>query len=77
LDSNALVCDCEMVWLVKMLKDQMKDTQTAAICQQPQDMQGKSLSLMTDTDFHCREYQKKFIFLQTACRILWSHLHHK
>lgn len=56
LDSNALVCDCEMVWLVKMLKEQMKDTQTAAICQQPQDMQGKSLAMMTDLDFHCRKF---------------------
>jgi hypothetical protein len=44
-----------MVWLVKMLKEQMKDTQAAAICQQPQDMQGKSLAMMTDQDFHCRK----------------------
>jgi peroxidase len=56
LDSNALVCDCELVWLVQMLKEQMKDTQTAASCQQPQDMQGKSLALMTDQDFHCRKH---------------------
>ncbi|XP_059477617.1 peroxidasin isoform X1 [Neocloeon triangulifer] len=59
LDSNALVCDCEMVWLVKMLKEQMKDTQTAAHCQQPVDMQGKSLTLMTDDDFHCRKPEIK------------------
>jgi hypothetical protein len=52
-----------MVWLVKMLKEQMKDTQTAAICQQPQDMQGKSLATMTDQDFHCRKFDTIYSFI--------------
>ncbi|CAB3373221.1 Hypothetical predicted protein [Cloeon dipterum] len=59
LDSNALVCDCEMAWLVKLLKEEMKDTYTAGHCQLPVDMQGKSLTMMTDKDFHCRKPEIK------------------
>jgi hypothetical protein len=58
LDSNALVCDCEMVWLVQMLQDKLKGTQAAATCQYPIAMQGKSLTAMTETDFHCGEYHR-------------------
>jgi peroxidase len=56
LDSNALVCDCEMMWLVQMLKDKLRGTQAAATCQYPVTMQGKSLTAMTETDFHCSRY---------------------
>ena len=56
LDSNALVCDCEMMWLVQMLQDKLKGTQAAATCQYPIAMKGKSLTSMTETDFHCSEY---------------------
>jgi hypothetical protein len=56
LDSNALVCDCEMMWLVQMLQDQLKGTQAAATCQYPIAMKGKSLTSMTETDFHCSKY---------------------
>lgn len=56
MDSNALVCDCEMMWLVQMLKDKLKGTQAAATCQYPIAMKGKSLTSMTETDFHCSEY---------------------
>ena len=58
LDSNALVCDCEMVWLVQTLQDKLKGTQAAATCQYPIAMQGKSLTAMTETDFHCSEYHR-------------------
>nr|CAD7198875.1 unnamed protein product [Timema douglasi] len=55
LDSNALVCDCEMVWLVKMLQAKQKTTQAAATCQYPIAMQGKSLASMSEHDFHCKK----------------------
>jgi hypothetical protein len=67
LDSNALVCDCEMMWLVQMLQDKLKDTQAAATCQYPIAMKGKSLTSMTETDFHCSEYHK-YRVIKNDCR---------
>ncbi|XP_021933009.1 peroxidasin isoform X5 [Zootermopsis nevadensis] len=55
LDSNALICDCEMMWLVQMLQEKLRGTQAAATCQYPVVMQGKSLTAMTETDFHCKK----------------------
>ncbi|KAK6627574.1 hypothetical protein RUM44_010052 [Polyplax serrata] len=55
LDSNALVCDCRMLWLVHHLKDKMSSTQTSAMCTYPAAMQGKDLITMSDEDFHCRK----------------------
>ncbi|KAG8038033.1 hypothetical protein G9C98_006358 [Cotesia typhae] len=52
LDSNDLVCDCDLLWLVERLRD--KPTEMAAICQSPEEMQGKSLTTMTIHDFHCK-----------------------
>lgn len=51
LDSNALVCDCQMFWLAKMLNDSA--IQAAANCDAPQDMYGKPLKGMSAHDFHC------------------------
>jgi hypothetical protein len=45
-----------MMWLVQMLQDKLKGTQAAATCQYPIAMKGKSLTAMTETDFHCSEY---------------------
>jgi hypothetical protein len=45
-----------MMWLVQMLQDKLRGTQAAAICQYPVAMQGKSLTAMTETDFHCSTY---------------------
>lgn len=60
LDSNALICDCEMLWLVQMLQHRLRETQAAATCQYPVAMQGKALSSMSASDFHCSE---SFFFL--------------
>ncbi|KYM94403.1 Peroxidasin [Cyphomyrmex costatus] len=51
LDSNALICDCNLVWLVERLQD--KPTEMAAICQSPHEMKGRSLTTMLPEDFHC------------------------
>jgi hypothetical protein len=45
-----------MMWLVQMLQDKLKGTEAAATCQYPIAMKGKSLTSMTETDFHCSEY---------------------
>ncbi|KAK5642959.1 hypothetical protein RI129_009126 [Pyrocoelia pectoralis] len=51
LDSNALVCDCKLVWLVGMIKE--KQMHIAASCQHPHEMYGKPLKGMKIKDFHC------------------------
>jgi len=53
LDSNALVCDCEMMWLSDMLKD--GHLQAAVTCDQPSSMAGKQFSQVIN-DIKCREY---------------------
>lgn len=53
LDSNALVCDCQMMWLSKMLQDKQDSSQFTATCQFPSNMEGKSLAQMNEKDLHC------------------------
>lgn len=54
LDSNALVCDCRLMWLAQMVKEKQHTTQVAATCHFPSDLQGKSLTSLTDSEFQCR-----------------------
>lgn len=51
LDSNALVCDCKLAWLVGMITE--KQIHVAASCQHPHEMYGKTLKGMKTKDFHC------------------------
>ena len=52
LDSNSLICDCEIMWLAEMLKEN-HSTQTAAICEYPKNLQGKPLTTLKNEDFRC------------------------
>ncbi|XP_043287207.1 peroxidasin isoform X2 [Venturia canescens] len=52
LDSNALVCDCDLVWLVERLREK-PPRETTAVCESPPEMRGRSLDAMTSFDFHC------------------------
>ncbi|XP_021965343.1 peroxidasin homolog isoform X1 [Folsomia candida] len=55
LDGNALVCDCGMMSFAQMLASH-KETIAAAICEQPFDMKGKSVLMLTGSmENHCRE----------------------
>ncbi|KAG0723195.1 Peroxidasin [Chionoecetes opilio] len=54
LDSNALVCDCRLMWLAQMVKEKQHTTQVAATCHFPSDLQGKSLTSLNDSEFQCR-----------------------
>ncbi|XP_045133366.1 peroxidasin-like isoform X1 [Portunus trituberculatus] len=54
LDSNALVCDCRLMWLAQMVKEKQHTTQVAATCHFPSELQGKSLTSLTDSEFQCR-----------------------
>jgi len=59
LDSNLLTCDCDILWLVNVLKKSHnsgeESGQFTATCQFPIEMSGKSLMEMTEDDFHCSE----------------------
>lgn len=55
LDSNALVCDCKMLWLANMLKEQgMKNT--VASCKYPKVLQGKSIISLSQSELKCSEF---------------------
>jgi len=56
LDSNAFVCDCQMMWLAQALKDKGQ-TQAAATCQAPANVQGKVLTSLSNEELHCRPPQ--------------------
>ncbi|CAG9770577.1 unnamed protein product [Ceutorhynchus assimilis] len=53
LDHNALVCDCKLAWLSKMLSKSHSVLQASASCAQPTEMTGKSLIGMEHKHFHC------------------------
>lgn len=52
LDSNALVCDCKLAWLTKMIKE--SQFHVAANCKYPAEMYGKPLKGVKMSDFHCK-----------------------
>ncbi|XP_075032781.1 peroxidasin homolog [Mixophyes fleayi] len=55
LDSNPFFCDCELVWLVDLLRKltERSSTQTAATCEHPIHLRGKSVSLLSADQFNC------------------------
>ncbi|KPI96140.1 Peroxidasin [Papilio xuthus] len=54
LDSNALICDCSMLWFVRMLGGH-SDMEIAATCYEPATVTGTSLSAMKEDDFNCQK----------------------
>ncbi|OPJ84914.1 peroxidasin [Patagioenas fasciata monilis] len=55
LDSNALLCDCDLMWLAELLKKyaEQGSIQTAATCEAPRDLHGRSIVTLTAQDFNC------------------------
>uniref|UniRef100_A0A674HZE2 Ig-like domain-containing protein n=1 Tax=Terrapene triunguis TaxID=2587831 RepID=A0A674HZE2_9SAUR len=55
LDSNALLCDCDLMWLAKLLKkySEQGNIQTAATCENPRELQGRSITTLTTQEFNC------------------------
>lgn len=54
LDSNALICDCTMLWFVRMMAEH-SDMKIVATCYGPEPMTGVSLATMKEHNFHCRK----------------------
>jgi len=57
LDSNALHCDCEILWLADLLKTyaQSGNAQAAATCEYPRRIQGRSVATITPEELDCGE----------------------
>ncbi|XP_033097959.1 peroxidasin homolog [Anneissia japonica] len=57
LDSNRLVCDCKLMWLVQMLQEAGRygHTQSAAVCEHPKDLRGKNLISLTPSQMNCQK----------------------
>lgn len=55
LDSNALSCDCELLWLADLLKQYAEsgNAQAAATCDYPSQLQGRSVATLTAEELHC------------------------
>nr|XP_025044302.1 peroxidasin-like protein [Pelodiscus sinensis] len=55
LDSNALLCDCELMWLAELIKEYTRkgNTQAVATCQYPRRLQGRSLASLIVEEFNC------------------------
>ncbi|MBN3304761.1 PXDN protein, partial [Amia calva] len=55
LDSNGLICDCELIWLAELMKEYLKNgnTQVAATCEHPRRLQGRSVATVTAEEFNC------------------------
>ncbi|XP_057892200.1 peroxidasin homolog [Melospiza georgiana] len=55
LDSNSLVCDCELLWLAELLKQHAEQgsIQSAATCEAPRDLHGRSIATLTAREFNC------------------------
>ncbi|XP_050301684.1 peroxidasin isoform X2 [Anthonomus grandis grandis] len=52
LDHNALICDCKLAWLSKMLT-KTDSLQASAHCAKPTEMSGRSIIGMAHKHFHC------------------------
>ncbi|KAJ6665741.1 hypothetical protein lerEdw1_002111 [Lerista edwardsae] len=55
LDSNALLCDCDLMWLAELLKKYalQGNPQTTATCENPRELQGRSIITLTTQEFNC------------------------
>ncbi len=63
LDSNALICDCQVMWLTQMLKQNEGHTEAAVTCASPSDVRGKSLLSLSEETFHCRRWSQAEVII--------------
>lgn len=71
LDSNALHCDCEILWLADLLKGYARsgNAQAAATCEYPRRIQGRSVATITPEELDCGECLWRAGRLQPCVRL--------
>ena len=71
LDSNALRCDCEILWLADLLKGYARsgNAQAAATCEYPRRIQGRSVATITPEELDCGECLWRAGRLQPCVRL--------
>lgn len=75
LDSNALSCDCELLWLADLLKQYAEsgNAQAAATCDYPSQLQGRSVATLTAEELNCGMEKKKNLNSLDKCQMFISH----
>lgn len=73
LDSNALSCDCELLWLADLLKQYAEsgNAQAAATCDYPSTLQGRSVATLTAEELNCGMETKNSL---DKCQMFMSEL---
>lgn len=71
LDSNALRCDCEILWLADLLKGYARsgNAQAAATCEYPRRIQGRSVATITPEELDCGECLRRAGRLQPCVHL--------
>lgn len=61
LDNNEIECNCNIFWLLKLLK---KSTYIEAnlACKYPEHLKGKTLSDLTEADLDCSKWRENFVY---------------
>lgn len=75
LDSNALNCDCELLWLADLLKQYAEsgNAQAAATCDYPSRLQGRSVATLTAEELNCGTERKNSLPTEhDISRISWN-----
>lgn len=65
LDNNEIVCDCNILWLLKLLKTSTH-IETDITCKYPENLNGKSLSHVNESELDCSEYLDEFILYECS-----------
>ncbi|KAM9165644.1 LOW QUALITY PROTEIN: putative oxidoreductase PXDNL [Pangshura tecta] len=57
LDSDPLVCDCELMWLAELMKEYTRNgnSQAAATCEYPKRLHGRSIASVIVEEFNCEK----------------------
>ena len=56
LDSNPLVCNCNLRWLKAYATNNTHLMEVAATCSEPENLKGIAITDVRDEDFHCCKF---------------------
>lgn len=73
LDNNDFVCNCNILWLLKLL-GKSRHIEADIVCKHPANLMGKNLIDLNETDLDCSKYSKlsTIAFGQPTPTIMWK-----